>query len=123
MMLKSVSGIELYGTDSHAEGCGIEKVAGGTRARVAFRFRALMLPGGYFLNAGCMGKTANGSGFLHRIVDAVMLKIESAQSNRRHAGFFDTSGERPCAWDISTLDDFQAKADPVSELLGEFARS
>jgi len=100
MMIKSVNGIELYGTDSHAQGQGIKSVTGGTSIRVAFRFKALMLPGGYFLNAGCMGRTSNGDGFLHRVVDVLMFKIEVVRSSRRYAGFFDISGEQPCEWEV-----------------------
>lgn len=98
MMIKSVTGVELYGTDSHARGEGIPCVEAGSRIRVAFRFRALMLPGAYFMNAGCMGATDRGDGFLHRIVDGLMFRVEAARTNRRHAGFFDIAEAPVCGW-------------------------
>ncbi len=100
MMIKSISGVELYGTDSHAEGEGIIYVPARARIRVAFRFRALMLPGAYFLNAGCMGATRNGDGFLHRIVDALMFRVETTRTNRRYAGLFDIAEDPVCGWEL-----------------------
>lgn len=102
MMIKSVSGIELYGTDSHAVGQGIPHIEPGARFRVAFRFRASMLPGGYFLNAGCVGLGSQGEVFLHRIVDAVMFRIEATRTDRRYAGFFDISEDPVCAWELAS---------------------
>jgi len=98
MMIKSISGVELYGTDSHAEGDAIDHVPAGSSMRVMFRFRAQMLPGAYFMNAGCMGLTEKGDAFLHRIVDAAMFKLEKTRSNRRYAGFFDIAEDQVCTW-------------------------
>lgn len=100
MMIKTVSGVELYGTDSHAEGEGIVYVPPHARIRVAFRFRALMLPGAYFLNAGCMGTTHRGDGFLHRIVDGLMFRVEATRTNRRYAGLFDIAEDPVCGWEL-----------------------
>lgn len=101
MMIKSITGVELYGTSSHAEGAGINHVTAGSCARVEFRFRALMLPGSYFLNAGCMGATPDGEGFLHRIVDGAMFKVERRRTNRRSAGFFDIAEDPVCSWGLA----------------------
>jgi lipopolysaccharide transport system ATP-binding protein len=43
--------------------------------RVRFRFRALLAPGVYFLNAGVTAAEPEGEVFLDRIIDAVMIRI------------------------------------------------
>lgn len=99
MMVKSMSGIELFGMASHPQGQSIARVSEGDRIRVEFALRAAMLPGVYFLNAGCSG-SLNGGGeeFLHRVLDAAMFRIEFARTDRRFAGFFDISEEPACEW-------------------------
>jgi lipopolysaccharide transport system ATP-binding protein len=100
MMIRSVSGVELAGLASHAEGESIAMVPAGARASVTFRFRTNFLPGVFFMNCGCEGATVGGGAeglFLHRILDAVMFRIERPRSNRRTAGFFDIAEEPACA--------------------------
>lgn len=100
MMIKSINGIELAGMSSHAEGDAIEFVPRGTTMRVEFHFRALMLPGTYFLNAGCVGIVdGDGEIFLHRLLDAAMFRIELQATDRRRSGFFDLSEEPACLWE------------------------
>ena len=98
MMIRAVSGIELYGTDSHGYGSGLTLVQAGTRLRVAFQFKAIYVPGVYFLNAGCMGDSPEGETFLHRVVDAAMFKIETTRTNRRFGGFLDYMDDPVCKW-------------------------
>jgi lipopolysaccharide transport system ATP-binding protein len=72
-------------------------VKAGQRFEVEFRFRSMFLPGTYFTNAGCNGCSVDGeSGFLHRIVDAAMFKIEAKETDRGKAGFYDLSAEPSC---------------------------
>jgi lipopolysaccharide transport system ATP-binding protein len=98
MLVKSVSGVELFGMASHAHGHGIAKVSAGDRVEVRFKLRAAMLPGVYFLNAGCVGwLDGEGETYLHRILDACMFKIELTRSDRRTSGFFDISEEPACS--------------------------
>lgn len=99
MMVKSTSGLELAGMSSHAEGDAIGFVPAGTTMHVTFHFRASMLPGTYFLNAGCVGVVdGEGETFLHRLLDGAMFRIELPSSDRRLAGFFDLSEEPACTW-------------------------
>ncbi|WP_448244568.1 ABC transporter ATP-binding protein [Pseudoxanthomonas mexicana] len=99
MMLKSLSGLELFGMASHAEGDAIPFVAAGDEFEVDFKFRSDLLPGTYFTNAGCNGALEHGdSGFLHRILDAAMFKIEAKQSDRRKVGFYDLAREPACSY-------------------------
>lgn len=101
MLVKSTDGVELFGMASHAHGEAIEHVAAGTTLRVEFGMRASMLPGAYFLNAGCAGWIdGEGETFLHRILDACMFRVELPRTNRRMAGFFDIAEEPACSWQV-----------------------
>ena len=53
----------------------MEFIAGGSNANVRLRFRCILLPGAYFLNAGVMGIVGNTDGFLHRGVDVTMFEV------------------------------------------------
>lgn len=97
MMIRSLAGVDLFGMASHAEGEGIELVSAGSRYTVRFKLRSGLLPGTYFTNAGVMGILDDGeSRFLHRILDALMFKIEVKVTNRRKAGFYDLALEPAC---------------------------
>lgn len=91
MMIKSITGVELAGASSHHFDDSIGEVHAGTRLQVRFHWRCNLLPGVYFLNAGCVGviDPLEGETFLHRIVDACMFRVEVGQRPRRSAGFFD----------------------------------
>lgn len=76
MMIKTLSGLELGGgatATSLKE--SIQFVESGTLLKVRFSFTCALTPGVYFLNAGVMGDTGAGDGFLHRIIDAAMFKV------------------------------------------------
>jgi lipopolysaccharide transport system ATP-binding protein len=59
---------------------GIPFVAQGSEFTVSFRFRSLMTPDVYFLNAGVVGMVDGREVYLHRIVDALMIRVSD------HAG-------------------------------------
>jgi len=97
MLVKATNGTELFGMASHAHGEGIEHVAAGAVVRVEFQFRAAMLPGTYYLNAGCVGVLpGEGETYLHRIIDALAFRIDETRTRRRVSGFFDISEEPAC---------------------------
>ena len=99
MLLKSVSGIELFGMASHPIGESIGLVEAGSALRVEFRFTTRLRPGCYFLNAGCMGQLDSGElEFLHRIFDAVMFRVELPETDRMNSGFYDLALEPACRW-------------------------
>lgn len=75
MLIKTRSGVELGGAVSAAAGEGVRRVQAGSRVQVRFRFTANLLPGTYFLNAGCVGEVNGEETYLHRIIDACMFKI------------------------------------------------
>ncbi len=80
MMLKLVSGFELGGQVSHPKGEGVECIEAGSTVHVRFQFLASLVPGAYFLNAGVRGFREGGEDYLHRILDAVMFRIEADPS-------------------------------------------
>lgn len=101
MLIKSTSGVELCGVASHAHGEGIDALPAGSVVEVAFPFRAALLPGTYFLNAGCVGwLDGEGETYLHRIVDALAFRIEATGSSTRRSGFFDLALEPACEYSI-----------------------
>ena len=101
MLIKSTSGVELCGVDSHPHGEGVDAVPAGSVVDVAFPFRASLLPGTYFLNAGCVGwLDGEGETYLHRIVDALAFRIEATGSPTRRSGFFDLALEPACEYAI-----------------------
>jgi lipopolysaccharide transport system ATP-binding protein len=76
MMIKLVTGFELAGQASHPPRSGVEHVAAGATATVRFPFRARVVPGVYFLNAGVLGIRDEEAGYLHRILDAAIFRVE-----------------------------------------------
>jgi lipopolysaccharide transport system ATP-binding protein len=54
---------------------GVPYVAEGSEIDVAFRFRCSMTPDVYFLNAGVAGIVGGREIYLHRIVDALMIRV------------------------------------------------
>lgn len=97
MMIKSVTGVELFGMASHAIGDAIEEVEAGASYDVEFRFHSHLLPGAFFMNAGVMGNTEKVEGaFMHRVLDALMFKVELGSTDRRKAGFYDLAREQAC---------------------------
>ena len=76
MLIKTISGVALGGRVTHPQGKEIKGVGRGSVLQVRFPFQANLAPGAYFLNAGVSGNTKETQGFLHRILDAVMFKIE-----------------------------------------------
>lgn len=98
MMIKSVSGLGLFGMASHAYGEAMAVVERGETLEVRFRFRADLLPGAYFLNAGCMGAGPEGEEtYLHRLLDVLMIRVETPRSNRRVHGYADLAVEPACS--------------------------
>jgi lipopolysaccharide transport system ATP-binding protein len=80
MLVKSMTGVELGGMMSHPQTEGTEIVEAGERMTASFRFRAVMNPGTYFLNAGILGLVDGERTYLHRIVDVLMFRIDPVPS-------------------------------------------
>jgi lipopolysaccharide transport system ATP-binding protein len=75
MMIKTITGLELGGASTapnHASGL---IVAAGQRLQARFRFRAMLAPGVYFMNAGVTAVEPEGETYLDRIVDVLMFRV------------------------------------------------
>ena len=88
MNIKTKSGVELGGSGTYSEQEPMETVEAGTVFHVRFRFRCLLLPGTYFINAGTSGIVDGERTFLHRVIDACMFRVEP-ETGHRLAGFVD----------------------------------
>ena len=75
MMIRTVTGLELGGAASDVHGRGVDVIDVGSEASVTFRFRCLLAPGTYFLNAGVLGRLDDHEVFLDRVVDAAMFRV------------------------------------------------
>lgn len=75
-MIKTVSGIELGGAASSTLYDACPCVEAGTVVHVKMRFRCLLHPGVYFMNAGVTAVMGGDEIFLHRIVDVVMIRVQ-----------------------------------------------
>ncbi|MDP6978294.1 MAG: ABC transporter ATP-binding protein [Myxococcota bacterium] len=104
MMIKPVTGAELAGQASHAADRVMEKVAGGSRLRVDFAFRAALAPGAYFLNAGVLARDAGFDGeeerYLHRILDATMFRVVQGEPTRATGRVDLTVDDHPVSIDV-----------------------
>lgn len=75
MLIKTITGLALGGATSApnaGEGLSVES---GQEFVVRFRFRAMLEPGAYFLNAGVTAAHAEGEVYLDRILDCAMFRI------------------------------------------------
>lgn len=75
MMIRNVSGLELGGCASATQSQGVDFVEAGSEVDVAIRFRCLLAPATYFLNAGVLGRIDGEEVFLARLVDAAMFRV------------------------------------------------
>jgi lipopolysaccharide transport system ATP-binding protein len=88
MLIKSVSGLELGGGVTSGSMDAIEVVESGSTVAVRFRFRCLLAPGTYFLNAGIRGRIGEEETFLDRVIDATIFRV-LPDPGRLATGFVD----------------------------------
>jgi lipopolysaccharide transport system ATP-binding protein len=95
MLIKTISGLELGGMVSHAQDDALDHVEQGAVMRPQFKFRCALLPGVYFLNAGIVATENSEEVYLHRIIDAVMFRVQP-EAHQLVTGMVDFSvqGER-----------------------------
>lgn len=75
MLIKTITGVELGGAAYPSVDKGVILIKQGVETQPHFRFRCLLNPGSYILNAGVMGVQDGTTTYLHRIVDAVIFKV------------------------------------------------
>jgi lipopolysaccharide transport system ATP-binding protein len=97
MMIKGINGIEIGGIGSASSGHGVRRVLAGQKIRIDFEFKCHLLPGSYFINAGCSGKIDGENVFLHRIIDAVAFRVIPVGGDQERAGYVDFSSRDHCS--------------------------
>ena len=95
-LIRTVSGTELAGGSTAADGHALSIVHAGEVWQVRHAFRCRLLPGTYFVNAGVSAETGAERRFLHRLVDAAMFKV-MPDSDRWRAGMVDLDFESTAA--------------------------
>lgn len=88
MLIKTVSGVELGGAVSSTHMEAIDIVDVGSTMRARFKFRCLLAPGTYFMNAGVRGRVGEEETFLDRVIDAALFRV-SHEPDRIATGFVD----------------------------------
>jgi lipopolysaccharide transport system ATP-binding protein len=88
MMIKTTTGVELGGGTYPDAGVLEGEFPAGARVRLRFEFRCYLFPGTYFLNAGLFGEVGGTSTYLHRLVDAVALRVQPDASGKQ-SGYVD----------------------------------
>ena len=83
LLIKTTSGFELGGASSAPLGEGLPFAGKGSVIQVSFRFCCRLLPGVYFLNAGCSGMVNGDEVFLHRLTDATMFRVQPEEAQCR----------------------------------------
>ncbi len=100
MMVKTLTGIELAGALQHVQSDASHIVSAGTQLDVSFQFRCVMEKGDYFINVGAVEEQSGQYQFIHRIVDALHIKVQPSTTSRtiEPTGFMDMGieGEAIC---------------------------
>ena len=76
MLIKTTVGTELGGGASHPAAAPMDFIEAGQTARVRFRFRCMLNPSVYFMNAGVMGVVDGAEVYLHRHLDVIMFRVQ-----------------------------------------------
>lgn len=87
-MMKTVEGLELSGQTSHTLGKG-HKVVSGETVEITFPFRANVLGGMHFFNAGVYVSSKGEFRQIHRIVEGVAFRILAEIPTRGRMGLVD----------------------------------
>lgn len=105
MMIKTVIGFELGGLVTHNYGKGAECISAGETLEITIPFECRLAPSVYFLNAGVVGAVNGEETFLHRLLDAVMIRVMLTPGTHV-TGFVDFSNRSvPAKWrEVSSTD-------------------
>lgn len=75
MMIKTISGMELGGAATAPDCAAGFHVSPEQSMQARFRFRAMLAPGVYFMNAGVTSIEEEGETYLDRIIDVLMFRV------------------------------------------------
>ncbi len=76
MLIKTKAGFELGGSASSPPSQNTAVAEAGSTAEIDFRFRCLLLPDVYFLNAGVTAQLDGAEGYAARILDATAIRVQ-----------------------------------------------
>ncbi len=76
MLIKTLSGFDLGGASLHGSTKSVEYVAAQQIVIVKFKFKCLLNPGVYFLNAGVVGMAEDHLTYLSRCIDIAMFRVQ-----------------------------------------------
>lgn len=76
MLIKTLSGFELGGASLHGSTKSVEYIAAQQKVIVKFKFKCLLNPGVYFLNAGVVGMADDHLTYLSRCIDIAMFRVQ-----------------------------------------------
>lgn len=92
MMIRSMTGVEVGGAATSLRQDALTLVESGDVLDVSFRFRCLLGPGTYFLNAGVLAALGEGEEYVDRRIDVSMFRVMPAL-DRLATGFIDLDVE------------------------------
>ena len=75
MMVRTTTGVEVSGYATDKDDPSMALVPAGAKVNVEFRFRCLLNPGTYFLNAGCLADTGENEEYVDRRIDVAMFRV------------------------------------------------
>lgn len=90
--IRTISGLEITGQRYPEEGKYVEKVKAGDNFHITYGFKMILLPGPYF--SGCAVWSPDEPICLHRIIDAIMFRVEPPQK-KNFGGYVDMSSANP----------------------------
>jgi lipopolysaccharide transport system ATP-binding protein len=89
MMLKTLEGISIFGTDSELTNEASNVINAGRVLLVEFSLQNLLAPGIYYFNCGVRVDTLEGVRFLSRRVDAALLRVTASKETTVIAGLLE----------------------------------
>lgn len=75
MMIRTKTGVEIGGYATDRDSPEMALVPAGARIKVSFRFRCLMNPGTFFVNAGCLAHDGEHEEYVDRHLDVAMFRV------------------------------------------------
>jgi lipopolysaccharide transport system ATP-binding protein len=89
MLIKTLSGFELGGASLHGYTKSVDYIKGQQTVRIQFKFKCLLNPGVYFLNAGVVGMSDDHLTYLARCIDVAMFRVQHCTDHSCGTGVVD----------------------------------
>lgn len=85
IMIRTVEGVNVYGTNSDQDGPGLDLVPG-EKVKATFSIVNNLLPGTYYLTCGISHLKEDGRNFLHRRIDCLVFRVTEVFPRRATTG-------------------------------------